>query len=208
MSSINILFYSNKCDGSKLLLSMFNSEKLTQFFHLVCTDNNPKIPPQIKVTPTIIIRGQPTPYVAGDAFVWLAKVKQWKIIMSMKQMNNAQQQYLKNINSNLATDDSSVLGFSPSEMNGMSDIFSFFSRDITQESQESFPQSYFSCNNLGQENIFTPPLEDGTFKINESKKYAVNTNKQKELYKNLKRERDIQDAAFKKNIDNFMNQIN
>lgn len=207
MNNINVLFFSNKCDGSKLLLSMLGNEKLTQFFHLVCTDNNPKVPSQIKVTPTLIIRGQPTPYVAGDAFVWLAKIKEWKNIMQMKKMDNMQKQYLQNINSNL-TDEINILGFSQAEMNGMSDMFSFFSKDITQETQESFPQSYFSCSNLGQENIITPPLEDGTYKLNDHAKYKINETKQRELISNLQKERLIQDTTFKKNIENFRNQIN
>lgn len=206
MSGINMLFYSNKCEGSKLLLSMLNSEKLTKFFHIVCTDNNPKVPPQIKLTPTLIIRGQPTPYVAGDAFIWLARVKQWKIIMTMKKMNTMQQQYFKNINNNLSADDSNILGFSAAEMNGMSDIFSFFSRDIVQENQESFPQSYFSCANLGHENIFTPPLEDGSFKIKGEAKYKIDSIKQRELCKKLEQERQCQDVNIKKTIDSFMDQ--
>src|SRR4029079_12910525 len=126
---------------SKQLLSLFNSEKLTQFFHLICTDNNTKIPPQIKVTPTLIIRGVSTPYVAGDAFAWLAKIKQWKMSITIQKMNYEQQQYLQSINSNLSTDKSNILGCSETEMNGMSDIFSFFSKNIAQECQDSLPQS-------------------------------------------------------------------
>ena len=173
MSSINILFFSNNCEGSKQLLSMLNSEKITGFFHLICTDNNPKVPPQIKVTPTLIIRGQPIPYVAGAAFAWLAKVKQWKIIMTMKQMNDNQQQYLKSINCNLAADQTNILGYNASEMNGMSDIFSFFAKDVALECQEPLPQSFFSYSNLGKEYIKTEPLENGSYKVDDSGKYKI-----------------------------------
>ncbi len=206
MSTINILFYSNRCEGSKQLLSMLQTEKLIRFFHLICTDENPKIPPQIKVTPTLIIRGVPTPYVAGDAFAWLAKVKQWKMNMVMQKMSIAQQQYLQNINNNLTPDDSNLLGFSKAEMNGMSDIFSFFSKNITQECQDPFPQSYFMCDNLGKEFIDTKPLEDGTYKISDRGKYRINATKQKELCSNLEMERKKQDEMFKQNIDNFVKQ--
>lgn len=208
MSSINILFFSNNCEGSKQLLSMLQSEKMVRYFHLVCTDNNPKIPPQIKVTPTIIIRGVPTPYVAGDAFAWFARVKQWKMNMMMQKMNTAQQQYLQSINNNLVTTDPNLLGFSETEMNGMSDIFSFFSKNMAQECQDAFPQSFFTCNNLGNENIFTPPLEDGSYKINLHGKYKIDETKQKEMHKNLELERKKQDEMYKQNIDSFMKQYN
>lgn len=206
MSSVNVLFYSNHCEGSKHLLSIMQVEKLVNFFYLVCTDNNPKIPPQIKVTPTIIIRGVATPYIAADAFAWVAKVKQWKINITMQKMSTAQQQYMQNINNNLTTGNSNLLGFSDTEMNGMSDIFSFFSKNINQECQEAMPQSYFGCNNLGTENIFTPPLEDGRFKTSAGAKYKISPTKQKELYQNLDSERKKQDELFKLNTENFIKQ--
>lgn len=208
MSTINILFFSNHCEGSKQLLSMLQSEKLARFFHLICTDNNPKIPPQVKVTPTLIIRGVPTPYVAGDAFAWLAKVKQWKTNKLMQNVSTAQQQYLQSINTNLSTNNSNVLGFTDAEMNGMSDMFSFFSKNISQECQDALPQSFFTYNNIGQENIFTPPLEDGSFKINDYGKYKINSTKQKELQNALEMERKKQDEMFKQQIDNFSKQYN
>ncbi|AZL89427.1 hypothetical protein QKC54_gp0398 [Megavirus baoshan] len=206
MSSINILFYSNKCEGSKLLLSMFQTENLTKFFHLICTDNNPKIPSQIKVTPTIMIRGIASPYEASDAFAWLAKIKQYKYIMTMQKMGNAQQQYLQNITGTV--DSTNVLGFSESEMNGMSDIFSFFSKNMAQECQDALPQTFVTCNNLGNDNIFTPPLEDGKYVISEKGKYKINASKQKELHNKLEMERKKQDELIKQNIQNFKNQYN
>ncbi|XWV25177.1 hypothetical protein QJ856_gp0595 [Tupanvirus deep ocean] len=205
MSSVNILFFSNHCEGSKQLLSMLESEKLTRFFHLICTDNNPNVPPQIKVTPTLIIRGIPTPYVAGDAFAWLAKVKQWKFNLMMQRMSTAQQQYLQSINNNLNTNDTKLLGFSESEMNGMSDIFSFFARDMSQECQDALPQSFFLYNMIGKEFIETKPLEDGTYNVKESK-CKITKDRQKEMLTNLEMARKQQDDMFKQNIDNFRKQ--
>lgn len=198
MSSVNVLFYSNKCDASQYLIALLKSENLLRFFHQICTDNNPKVPLQIKYTPTIIIRNNPTPYVAGDAFIWVSKIKQWKVNIMMQKMTSAQQQYMQAINNNLKTNDSNILGFSEAEMSGMSDIFAFFSKDMTKECQDPFPQSFFTCNNLGNENIFTPPKEEDKFKINDKK--------HKELYNNLEKERKIQDELFKKNIENFQNE--
>lgn len=185
MSSINILFYSNKCEGSKQLISMMQDENLLRFFHMICVDNNPKIPKQITVTPTLIIRGIPTPYVAGDAFNWFSKIKQWKINMILKK---SQEKYQDNIEDN-------VLGFNNSEMNVFSDIFSFFSMDVKNECQESFPQSYVPFDDIGKETIFTPPNE----------KSKIDKTKQKLLETELLLKRTNQDDLFKKNIEKIKN---
>ncbi|AGF85400.1 hypothetical protein QJ854_gp382 [Moumouvirus goulette] len=206
MSSINMLFYSNNCEGSKLLLAMFQTESLTRFFHLICTDNNPKLPPHIKVTPTIIIHGIPTPYVAGDAFAWLAKIKQYKYIISMQKMGQAQQQYLQNITGNI--NDNNILGFSEVEMNGMSDIFSFFSKNLAQECQDALPQVFVNYNNLGKEKIFTPPLEDGKYRITKDSKCKLDAKRQKDLYTKLELDRKKQDKIFEQSIENFKQQFN
>lgn len=206
MSNYNIFFFSNNCEPSKLLLSMFDKEKLTQFFHLICTDNNRQIPEQIKVTPTIIIRGHP-PYVANDAFSWFSRIKQWKISTTIKNMNSMQQEYLKSINNNLVPDDSNLLGFNATEMSGMSDIFSFFSKDIAKENQNSLPQSYFDYNDIGVEKIFTPPLEDGSYKVNEDGRYKISEKKQAETLQNLEQLRNQQEIMYKNHVDEYRNQF-
>lgn len=190
MSSANILFYSNHCECSKHLISSMQNENLIRFFHTICVDNNPKIPPQITKTPTLIIRSIPTPYVAGDAFVWLSRIKQWKVNATMQKVTSAQQQYLQSVNNNLVANDSKVLGFSQAEMNGMSDIFSFFSQD------DAFPQSYVTCDSMHKETIFTPPLEDGKINVTEQKK------KQNQLVLDRKK----QDETFKKLVKDFKDQ--
>lgn len=203
MSSLNILFYSKKCQGSIQLLSLLQIEKLDQYFHLYCIDDN-SAPPQIKVTPTLIIRNIPTPYVAGDAFIWLAKVKQWKTNILMQRMNNEQQKYLQSINNNLVSNESHVLGFSDAEMNGMSDIFSFFSQNMEKECQDPFPQSY--CSNESKDNIFTPPLEGGSYKVGSNPKCKISQDKQKLMLHTLETARKQQDDTFKNNIESFRKQ--
>lgn len=203
MNNINILFYSNHCECSKLLITMFQNENLLKYFYKICTDNNPKVPSFIKVTPTIIIRGFPEPYVAADAFVWLAKIKQYKVNATMQRMNATQQQY---INSNLEIDKTNILGFVDSEMNGTSDIYSFFSKNIAQECQESLPQTFFDYDKIGQENIFTPPLESGSYKMTENYKKLGET-EQNKLYNDLKMKRCKQDDAFGKSNDSFIKSI-
>jgi hypothetical protein len=202
MSTINLFFYSNHCEGSKHLISLMESENLLRFFHKICTDNNPKVPPQIKVTPVLIIRGVAAPYVAGDAFAWLSKVKQWKINTLMNRVSTAQQQYLQNVNNNITstTLDPNILGFSQAEMEGMSDFFAYIQKD------EGVPHSYVACDE--KDNIFTITLEDGTYKVKENSKYKINSTKQQELINKMTMERGKQDKLFKDNIDNFVKQYN
>ncbi|BCS83078.1 hypothetical protein QLL95_gp1045 [Cotonvirus japonicus] len=204
MSKYNLLFYSNHCEASQQLLAMFATENLTRFFYLICTDNNPKIPPQIKITPTFIIKGNPVLYEGANAFAWLNKIKQYKILMSMQKIGSAQQQYLKNIGG--PTMDSNILGFSQAEMSGMSDIFSFFSKNMDHECQDAMPQTFVQYNNLGNDNIFTPPLENGKYKVSENNSNKINAQQQKSLEKNILSERKKQDELFKQSIDNFSKQ--
>jgi hypothetical protein len=197
MSTINILFYSNFCEGSKLLITLMQAERLTELFHMICTDDNPKIPAHIRTTPTLIIRGLPTPYIGGDAFKWLSKVKQWKVNMMMQNMSSMQQQYMQNINNNLVADNSAFIGFSKVEMEGMSDIFAYL------QGENAMDHSQVKCVNMGNDNIITPPLEDGSYKISNNNKYRITPQKQKELELKMKTERDKQDILVKQAVENF-----
>jgi hypothetical protein len=195
MSSLNVLFFSNHCPGSQTLIILLKNEGLLRFFHTICTDNNPNVPPLITVTPTLIIRNIPVPYVAGDAFAWLNKVKQWKISMQMQKMSGLQQQYLQRMAGNLGmnTDGAgNVLGFSQEEMSGMSDIFAYLQGD------NAIQHSYFDCVNLGKESICAPDKKDT--KISEKSYHEISSK--------MEADRKKQDAEFKKNIEAFRNQYN
>jgi|GEM_PF-5319996 len=194
MSSINIFFYSNSCPGSQVLNGILRNENLLRFFHQICTDNNPDIPSQITRTPTLIIRNVPTPYVAGDAFSWVTKIKQWKITAEMQKMSGAQQKYLQGMSANLNMNINSgqnFMEYSQMEMGGSSDIFAYL-----QEGAPATPQSFFDCGNLGKESIFTPPTEESKIK----------EDKQRKLQSKLLEDRKKQDSIFKQNIDAFVKQ--
>jgi hypothetical protein len=196
-SNINILFYSNRCEPSKNLLSLMQSENLLRFFLMVCLDDpiNAKRFPQIKNTPTLIIKDIPTPYVSGEAFLWFAKIKQWKTNMYLQMIANSQQEYLKYINKNL-TQNNDILSFSEAEMTGMKDIFAYIKED------KSIPHTYFDYENIGKDKIYTPPLENGDFKVT-NEKCKIDDKKTKELQNSLLKERKQQDEFFKQSFDNF-----
>jgi hypothetical protein len=205
MSAINILFFSNNCPGSQTLITLLKNEGLLRFFHLMCTDNNPSIPPMITVTPTLVIRNVSTPYVAGDAFQWMNKMKQWKINEQMKKMSNMQQEYLQKMAGNLGMNNTltGVAGFSSEEMAGMSDMFAFWNED------NPLQHSYFDCTNLGKEMIYAPPLEEEAAKKNllTEQQREQNARVSNDRAKKLKQERIEQDNVFKHNIEEFRNQF-
>jgi hypothetical protein len=189
--SANVLFFSNNCQGSQALISLMQGENLTRFFHLICTDKNSKIPPQIKVTPTLIIKGIDTPYIAGDAFAWFAKIKQWKIQMLAQRMNDMQKHYLQ-ANSNFVQSSVDCLGFNKNEMEGMSDLFAFIT-------ENNIPHAHFDYNNIGQENTF--------YVANETEdKMKITESKLKQMEKALDMERKKQDVMVKQQLDDFKNQ--
>lgn len=130
--SINILYFSNYDESSKHLICLMQTEGLLKYFTQVCKDGNLTVPQNI-LTPTIIIKGVPQPYIQNEAFGWFARIKQWRIDSSFQRMAENQKQYIQhnlNANSNKgATQETTLLGFNKAEMEGMSDIFAFLSND-------------------------------------------------------------------------------
>ena len=198
MSQYNIIYYSNFCEQSKCLMALMNTEKLLQFFHSICTDSNSKIPLGITKTPTIIISKMPVPYVAGDCFAWLAKIKQYKIQVMYQRASAAQLQYMQTMGQNVGMANDKLLGFSDSEMAGMSDIFAFLQND------NAMPKSYVTNDMLGKDSIFTPPLEDGSYKTSDHGKYKMSESEQKLKRDKLLTDRKKQDDLFKKQTDEFI----
>ena len=205
MSLINALYWSKKCQASALLMEMMrNEENVIKYFHLICTEDNPHtIPPQIKVTPTLIIKGINIPYVGGDAFAWLSKVKQWRNSLKIQQMGMEQQKYMDGINKNLDNDCYKVIGFSQAEMNSISDMFSYYSKDIEKEIQKPMQQYFVHPEKINQIEIFTPPLENGEYTI--SNKVKMSQKEHMERVKNIESKRKDDHSTMKKQMDAFLN---
>lgn len=189
--NINIIFFSNLCQCSKIFLNLLNGENLTRFFTLVCTDNNPNIPSEITVTPTMYIKGCTTPYVAETAFAWFQKIKQWKMQMKMQHMASTQQTMIQN---NMGGNQSAldVIGFNKDEMAGMSDMFAFMTDD-------NVPHSHFEYNDMGSGKdkiIIYGRQKDSEIKITESEQRA--------LLSKAVSSRDKETKEIKQQYDNFI----
>lgn len=199
MNNANVFFFSANCEASQLLWSLMQKEGLDIYFTSVCTDNNLKIPNQITMTPSLIIKGSKL-YVANDAFVWLAKMKEWKTRVLMQTASDAQKEHLKSINKNLTNnDDEKLLGFSKTEMDGVSDPFSYL-----KDENASVPHTYFEFDNIGKEYIFTPPLENGSYRLKNSENVKLKSDKSLDLMKKMNAERKKQEQEYKGAIDSFI----
>lgn len=168
----NLVFFSNHCDASKHLLFTMRNEKMLQFFTTVCVDNNPRVPKSIRRTPAIVVRGNPKIFVAEEAFMWLARIKQEANNARLRTMTGEQSKYLTAIHGNLEMDKSDVLAYAPEEMAAMTDQYAFYSEDPRLERNEALPQSYFACENMGKDMILTVPLEDGSFTVSKGCKLS------------------------------------
>lgn len=202
MNVSNMIFFSNRCDASQILLSLLKNERILRFFEIVCTDNNPNIPPEIKVTPTLLIKRTPqqtdpnqskwTIYQAGQAFIWLEKIKQWRgellrrHIASVSDSNRSQSAESKAQEEDLAK----IIGFSKEEMSGISDMFALMDVD------EALPHSQMEYNKMGgkDDHIYYVGLKkDSEVKLDEES--------QIKLTKKILEERKKDDVSRIKEID-------
>jgi hypothetical protein len=190
-SNKGLFFFSSVCDMSKHLLGLFESEGLVKYFILVDVYKNPKVPPQITKTPTLVIKNIPTPFVGPEAFDWLARVKQWKMQTLMTQAN-------QQIMGAAATEKGELFGFSSAEMNSVSDNFSCFNRDIDKEYTEAMPQNYCAVDTFANSSLIWAAPEVDSTKIEsetEAKKKSIIEQKR------IERERAEQDYLIKSRTD-------
>ena len=183
MSRINAVFYSNRDAASKQLLNMMQIEGLDRYFHMFCVEEIKTVPPEIRSTPTLLIKNVQRMYIGHDAFSWVARIIQHKRDRAMHKMDSKEKS-------------TALLGFSDLEMRTDSDLFSFFNQNQAKESTESLPQSYFPCVNLGVQQIITPPLENGTFRVRKGP-IALTASQTADLQVKLVQERKLQDDETK-----------
>ena len=174
---------------------------MIQFFTTVCVDNNPAVPRSIRRTPAIVVRGNPKIYVAEEAFMWLARIKQQANNSRLHMMTGEQAKYLTAINGNLEMDRSDVLAYAPEEMSAVTDPYAFYSEDPRLDRNEALPQSYFPCENMGKDLILTMPLEDGSFTV--SKGYKISEATMKADAARLAREREAEYKGLGEQLRKF-----
>lgn len=216
MSTINVLYYSNNCLTSQRLIAIMRQENILRYFTLCCIDTD-RYPPEIHTTPTLLVKDIPIPYIAGDAFRYIAKLKEWKLRMLMRYATDAQKQHFSRISSNLIAE-GDFIGYAKSEMGSISDSFSFYDVDIEKENKMGqLPQSYVNYNDIGKDFIETPKLENGTHRATIKKPISQETmtafeNKIRATsasqINDLERARDKQKIEFEDACDSFLGKRN
>src|SRR5271170_7407063 len=94
-----IIFYSQRCNESIFLLKLLQNENLINYFRLICVDGIiNKIPPQIKVVPTIIVAGINRPLASKEAFEWVNKMKFLKQSTSNTSSSTSSTSMIQNAN--------------------------------------------------------------------------------------------------------------
>jgi len=139
--NINILFYSNNCETCKSLIKILENEKLIQYFLPVCVDDKlERLPPQIEVVPTMIVKNMNKPLIAEETFEYVKQVK-----------------FIKNSQNNFNENNSykGLVGFTDVELGSHSDSFAF-----TKDNAPALPQNYLGYKDDEKHTIFTAPEQN------------------------------------------------
>ena len=196
----NVYFWSNQSQQAMILRTMMEREGILKFFHDVCVDVTPNVPSQVTETPALIVIGSNNFFVGQFAFKWFENIKQWALQQKMQMMST---QYAQSINNNLNVYDK-LLGYSGSEMGGSSDSFSYYQTDKEiktidpKKDDVAAPQQFFNYNQIGTENIFTPPQEQDKIKSTSHTK----------LLRERAKERENTDKFVKESINEFASGLN
>lgn len=141
-----MLFWSSRCALSANILNILRHENLLNNFKLVCVENNlGRIPPQIKVVPTMIVVNHPQPIVAKEIYNWIQNIK------FLRQQQPTQQKQQQQ----------GPFGFLANEMNTFSDSFAYKDVDM------ALPQNFLNVGDEKATAIFTAPKEKQTIRKNE-----------------------------------------
>lgn len=201
MYNINLFFHSNKNQQSNTLFTLMTNEKLIKYFRVINVDTSPNIPSYIKHVPTIMIKDNATIYSKENAFIWFARIKEWKRIYILNTFEQKQLKQINNMGLGQAIPDDKIIGFDKDTMLGTSDIFSFFNNNIANEYDGGLQHSFVGIDDI-ENKIFTPPLANGSYKVSASGE-KLNSKLQSEMIDKFSMERQQELSTIDKAIDDF-----
>jgi len=160
-STINLLFYSPKCQTCVSLMNILKSEGLAPYFKYICVEENlNRLPKQVSRVPTALIPSMNKFLVCEEIFNWIRTIKMGR---NQRQQDNIPQQVERHIpqqtpqqktqpsQNSHAKPQNNPNGFITSEMAGLSDSYAFTSVDIAPA------HSYQTYTDLDKTTIFTAP---------------------------------------------------
>jgi hypothetical protein len=178
--TINTLFYSRTCEHSVKLFKLLQSEGLLEHFKLYCVDDRlDKIPPHIKMVPTMIVSNMNKPLEGQAAFEWIQQMK----FLKQSHTTNSNQQNIINKNMLNIPKNNGPIAFVEQEMTGISDGFAYTKTD------KPLTHSFFNYKSEDKSTIFTAP-EQGKLGISEQSKRI----------KDIEEKRNVQDQEYTKSM--------
>lgn len=143
-----ILYYSKRCNHcADLITQIKNSEgDFVNTLDYICIDGNQRLPPFLKEVPTLLTPTHPNPLTGESAFMWIdtqkrAYVSQLRSAAAPVQQQQQQQNIepvQQNVQGSMATNMEGLDFYSPMEMGGFGDSFSYLNNDNPQAHCFSF----------------------------------------------------------------------
>ena len=135
-----ILYYSKRCNHCADLISKIkNSEgDFVNTLDYICIDGNQRLPPFLKEVPTLLTPTHPNPLTGESAFMWIDTQKRAYVAQLRATVAPVQQQQMiqppvqQNIQGSMATNMEGLDFYSPMEMGGFGDSFSYLNDDNPQ----------------------------------------------------------------------------
>lgn len=134
-----ILYYSKRCNHCADLISQIkNSEgDFVNTLDYICIDGNQRLPPFLKEVPTLLTPTHPNPLTGESAFMWIDTQKRAYISQlraaAQQVQQIAQPPVQQNVQGSMATNMEGLDFYSPMEMGGFGDSFSYLNSDNLQE---------------------------------------------------------------------------
>ena len=148
---LNLLFYSKKCKTCENLEYKLRQENMLHMFIMKCVDEHTtKLPPQIHMVPTMIVKGINRPIEGIKTFEWIEQMK----FLRRQHSNNIQRQITPNVQPVKITNE--PLSYKKDEMGGISDIYTYVNNDPNNKSAY-FQHNYFGYKDEDKNGIFTAP---------------------------------------------------
>lgn len=164
-----ILYFSMKCQLCVGVLNALKAMNMLNAIVKICIDDQRiRVPPQIKVVPTLVISSTGQILVGQNIFVWLQNLRnariqyQQEVSRQNPQNDNQQRQPIQQQSQqsqqsqqqpNIPARSKNPNGFVSSEMSGLSDMYAYTNIDYAPQ------HSYQLCSDIDKNTIFTAPEE-------------------------------------------------
>jgi hypothetical protein len=192
----NLLYYTNKDIQCQILLTLLKNERLIDYFECICADDTPM---QNENLPFMYIAKTKNKIQGNEIFQWIEKIREYRKNIWMQKITDIQEQKIKDVTSNVSMSElGNLLGFSKSEMDGVSDLFAYYDNQ-----SDALPHNYVKYDDLKNDGN----LQILTIAEDNPNCMRVNVNTQNRQLEALQKDRAKQDDNFKKQYNDIKTQL-